>query len=181
MMSMHGEVIDASTVRFERLLPGPIERVWSFLVEADKRAKWLCGGETELAIGGNVDMLFNNASLSSRTDIERPEKYKDMPDCVSFSGSVTRCEPPHVLAHTWVFESEKSEVCYELTPVEDKVRLVLTHTRLENAEMMLSVCGGWHAHLDILIDVLDGIEPQPFWKIHTQLEAEYDSIIKPAV
>lgn len=180
-MSAFGEVIDASTVRFVRLLPGPIERVWSYLVEADKRAKWLCGGETELAIGGNVDMFFNNASLSSRTDIERPDKYKDMPECVSFSGSVTRCEPPHVLAHTWVFESESSEVCYELTTVEDKVQLVLTHTRLDNAEMMLSVCAGWHAHLDILIDVLDGTEPQAFWSLHTEFESEYEARLKPAI
>jgi uncharacterized protein YndB with AHSA1/START domain len=178
-MSAYGEVIDSNTVRFERLLPGPIERVWSFLVDADKRAKWLCGGETQLAVGGNVDMLFNNASLSSHADVERPDKYKDMPECVSFSGSVTRCEPPHVLAHTWVFDNESSEVCYELAVVADKVRLVLTHTRLSNAEMMLSVSGGWHAHLEILIDVLDGTEPQPFWSLHTELETKYEALLKP--
>ena len=58
-MSKQGEVIDSSTVRFERLLPGPLERVWSYLIEADKRARWLCDGETELQVGGNVDMLFH--------------------------------------------------------------------------------------------------------------------------
>ena len=109
----------------------------------------------------------------------RPDKYKDMPECVSFSGSVTRCEPPHVLAHTWVFDNESSEVCYELAVVADKVRLVLTHTRLNNAEMMLSVSGGWHAHLEILIDVLDGTEPQPFWSLHTELESKYEALLKP--
>lgn len=44
-MSEYGELLGESTVRFERLLPGPIERVWRFLTESDKRAQWLCGGD----------------------------------------------------------------------------------------------------------------------------------------
>ena len=31
-------------VRFERLLPGPIERVWAYLTESDKRSLWLASG-----------------------------------------------------------------------------------------------------------------------------------------
>ena len=31
------------TVRLERLLPGPIERVWAYLTEPDKRATWFAG------------------------------------------------------------------------------------------------------------------------------------------
>ena len=172
-MSDYGELIDATTVRFERLLPGPIERVWSFLVDGDKRARWLCGGDTELRVGGHVDMHFHNASLSSAEDISPPEKYKDMPEKVSFGGTVTRCEPPHVLAHTWDFEDESSEVCYELEEHGDEVRLVLTHRKLDSKDTVLSVSGGWHTHLDILVDVLAGREPKPFWKTHTEIEAEY--------
>ena len=33
----------------------------------------------------------------------------------------------------------------------------------------------WHTHLDMLIDLLNGREPQPFWKTHTAWEAEYDT------
>ena len=40
-MSRYGERIDDTTVRFERLLPGPIERVWEYLTDGDKRATWL--------------------------------------------------------------------------------------------------------------------------------------------
>jgi len=173
-MNDYGEMLDSNTVRFERLLPGPIERVWDYLIESDKRAMWLCGGDTELSVGGHVDMHFHNASLSSQADIPRPEKYKDMPEEISFSGTVTRCEPPHVLAHTWDFEGESSEVCYELTEQDDKVLLVLTHTRLNSDKEILSVSGGWHTHLDILVDVLEGKEPQPFWKTHTEFEARYE-------
>jgi uncharacterized protein YndB with AHSA1/START domain len=112
-MNEYGELLDESTVRFERLLPGPIERVWSYLTESDKRARWLCGGDVESTVGGRVDMHFHNMSLSSDEDIPRPEKYRDMPEKMSFAGKVTRCEPPYVLAHTWEFGEESSEVCYE--------------------------------------------------------------------
>ena len=172
-MNTYGELLDANTVRFERLLPGPIERVWSYLVEGDKRAQWLCGGETELTVGGRIDLQFHNASLSSAEDIPRPEKYKDMPEKVSFTGTVTRCEPPQVFAHTWDFHDESSEVCYELTEKGDKILLVLTHTRLSSSDEVLSVSGGWHTHLDILVAILEGQDPLPFWKTHAELEAQY--------
>ena len=173
-MNKFGERIDATTVRFERILPGPIERVWEYLTDAGKRATWLCGGVTESRVGGNVEMLFDNASLSSKPDIDPPTKYKDLPGKVAFGGNVTRYDPPHVLSHTWDFEGEQSEVCYELETVDDKVRLVLTHRRLHSSDEVLSVSGGWHTHLNILEDVLDGREPEAFWKTHGPIEAEYE-------
>jgi len=172
-MSEYGELLDESTVRFERMLPGPIERVWKYIVESDKRAKWLCGGDIGAGDGAHVDMHFHNASLSRAEDIEVPEKYRDMPRKVSFTGTVTRWDPPHAVSHTWEFGDESSEVCYELEEVDDRVRLVLTHRRLETSDTVLSVSGGWHTHLDILVDVLEGQEPKAFWKTHTALEAEY--------
>jgi uncharacterized protein YndB with AHSA1/START domain len=172
-MSEYGELVDDSTVRFERMLPGPIERVWSYLVESDKRRKWLCAGDIAAGDGAHVDMHFHNATLSNAEDIEVPEKYRDMPREVHFTGTVTRWEPPHFVSHTWEFGDESSEVCYELQEVGDKVRLVLIHRRLETTNTVLSVSGGWHTHLDILVDVLESREPKPFWETHTVLEAEY--------
>jgi len=29
-----------ATMRLERLLPGPVERVWAYLTESEKRAAW---------------------------------------------------------------------------------------------------------------------------------------------
>lgn len=173
-MSKYGERIDDSTVRFVRLLPGPLERVWEYLTDSDKRATWFAAGETELAVGGKTEMHFHNASLSTQPDIDPPERYRDMPEKLSFGGTVTRCEPPHVLAYTWDFEDEHSEVCYELTEEGDMVRLVLTHSKLANLSEVLSVSGGWHTHLDILEDVLEGREPKAFWKMHSPLDAEYE-------
>ena len=46
--------LDGLVARLERLLPGPIERVWAYVTESDKRATWLAGGEMELRVGGKV-------------------------------------------------------------------------------------------------------------------------------
>ena len=130
-------------------------------------------GDIAAGDGAHVHMHFHNATLSNAEDIEVPEKYRDMPREVHFTGTVTRWEPPHFVSHTWEFGDESSEVCYELQEVGDKVRLVLIHRRLETTNTVLSVSGGWHTHLDILVDVLESREPKPFWETHTVLEAEY--------
>ncbi len=172
-MNEYGEMLDERTVRFERLLPGPIERVWAYLTESDKRARWLCGGDVETRNGGHVDMHFHNMSLSSKGDIPRPEKYKAMSEKISFEGEVKRCEPPYVLAHTWEFGDESSLVCYELSEQGDKVKLVLTHRKLESRDTVLSVSGGWHTHLNLLADVLQGSPLRPFYRMQQQYESEY--------
>lgn len=172
-MSDYGELLDENTVRFERLLPGPIERVWRYLTESEQRAKWLCGGDVGGAVGGVVDMHFHNLSLSDAGDIPRPEKYRDRPEKISFIGKVTRFEPPRVLEHTWEFGEESSEVCYELSEQGDKVKLVLIHRRLESAATVRDVSGGWHTHLNVLVDVLEGNTRRPFYKMQARYESEY--------
>jgi uncharacterized protein YndB with AHSA1/START domain len=175
-MSEYGELIAPDTVQFKRLLPGTVDRVWRYLVEGDKRRKWLAGGDTEECVGGHVDLHFHNNSLSKLTDDPPPEKYKDLPEKMLYTGKVIRCEPKTLLAHTWLGDDgENSEVTYELEPLNDGVLLTLTHRRLFGREMLTGVCGGWHTHLDILVDVLAQQEPKPFWRTHTALEAEYES------
>ena len=67
-MSEYGQVLDENTVRFERLLPGPIGRVWEYLVIGNKRAEWFCGGDTDLKVGGRIQMLFDNDNLTNHLD-----------------------------------------------------------------------------------------------------------------
>src|SRR5687768_9837694 len=125
------------TVRLERLLPGPVERVWSYLVDADKRAKWLAGGEFDLRVGGKVRLDFNNDNLSS--DKAAPSKGAGVGH---FEGVITRLEPLRVLAHTWKWDSGETEVTYELTPRGKDVLLTIVHRRLANRDLVLSVMGG---------------------------------------
>jgi uncharacterized protein YndB with AHSA1/START domain len=167
----YGRAMGPDTVRLERLLPGPIDRVWSYLTDSRLRATWLAAGDFDLRIGGRIELSFDNDSLSPGAG--PPEKYKD-PTC-SFYGQITRCEPPRVLAFTWGSTKEPSEVTFELEPRDDQVRLVVTHRRLHDHREKVSVASGWDAHVGILIDRLNGVAPQPFWPTHTRLEREYEA------
>lgn len=173
-MSEFGIVTEARTVRFERVLPGPIERVWAYLTESEKRGRWLASGPMELHVGGPVELNFRHADLTSQ--VERPpDKYSKCADGFTTYGRVTRCDPPRLLSYTWDERSgAASEVTFELTPQGEEVLLVLTHRRLGDRATMLSVAGGWHTHLGILIDHLNGRDPRPFWSTHARLEAEYE-------
>lgn len=172
-MSDYGELLDENTVRFERLLPGPIERVWRYLTESELRAQWLCSGDVDADVGGVVEMHFHNLSLSGEGDIPRPEKYRDQPEKISFLGRVTRFEPPHILEHTWEFGEESSEVCYELSAQGKQVKLVLIHRKLESAATVRDVSGGWHTHLNVFHDVLEGKPRRPFYMMQSRYESEY--------
>ena len=174
-MSDYGTILESGAVRFERLLPGPVERIWAYLTESDKRAKWLASGSVEPRIGGRVELHFQHADLSPQKEAI-PEKYRQYECGVGFTAEVTRCEPPRLLSHTW---ADGSEVTFELTPRGRDVLLVLTHRRL-TPTLMLSVAGGWHTHLGILVDHLNGRVPQPFWSTHARLEAEYEQRIAAA-
>ena len=165
--------VDESTVRLERLLPGPIERVWAYLTESEKRGKWFAAGPMELHAGGKLEFHFHNSQLAPAGE-SMPERYKQYEGMVS-TGRVTRCEPPYVLSFTWGEEGgDESEVTFELSQRGDKVLLELTHRRLRNRQEMVNIAGGWHVHVGVLDDQLNGREPQPFWSKLEKLEPEYD-------
>lgn len=178
-MNNYGEVIAEDAVRFTRLLPGPIERVWSYLVDGDKRGRWLCSGDTDSDIGGTIHMVFRNNSLSSQPDVAPPDKHRDLPEEMSFRGEITAYDPPRLFSHTWEFENEHSHVEYALEERGDKVLLTLTHTRLDGRDMKVDVSGGWHTHLDLLEDVLNGREPRAFWKRYIEMDELYSQRIAP--
>jgi uncharacterized protein YndB with AHSA1/START domain len=171
-----GQVIDAQTVRFERLLPGPIERVWAYLTEGDKRRRWFAGGDMDLRVGGTAEFIFHHSELTPHQEAV-PDKWKDYTDGMSFVSRITRCEPPRLLGITWGDSPGDSEVVFELTARGGDVLLTLTHRRLPNRGEMIDVAGGWHTHLDILADVLNGRTPGPFWSAAARHGAEYEKRI----
>lgn len=172
-MSEYGVITEKGTIQFERMLPGPIERVWDYLTDPEKRATWLAGGPMELRVGGHVELRFRHSDLAAERE-EVPEKYRMYGDETSFTGTVTQCEPPHLLSYTWAESwGDASEVTFQLIPENDHVRLVLTHRRLPETEM-LSVAAGWHAHLNILVDRAEGRPSRGFWGEHERFESEYE-------
>jgi uncharacterized protein YndB with AHSA1/START domain len=172
-MSEFGVLTEARTIRFQRVLPGPIERVWAFLTESEQRGRWLASGPMDLRVGGRVELNFRHAELCARPEAA-PPKYRKFEQGVTNRGHITRCDPPRLLSFTWDEESEvDSEVTFELSPRGEEVLLVLTHRRLGGGPMMLSVASGWHTHLGVLADDLTGAERRPFWSRFEAAEAEY--------
>ncbi len=128
------------TVRFERLLPGPIERVWEFLTDPRRLPGWFGEAEIEPRAGGVVRMMGGHVR-----------------------GVVTIWNPPRRLTYTWnVFSPGEGEspypesyVSFELQPRGDEVLLILTHVpvlkRFEKQNAM-----GWHTFLDMLSAAIRG-------------------------
>jgi uncharacterized protein YndB with AHSA1/START domain len=173
LIGEYGIAPEAGTVRLERMLPGPIERVWSYLTDSEKRGKWFAAGPMELRAGGKLEFHFQNSKLAPQAE-PVPERFKQYEGMTS-SGRVTRCEPPNLLSFTWgEDQGDESEVTFELSSHDKEVLMVLTHRRLPNRSEMVSVASGWHVHVGVLIDQLNGREPQPFWSTLERLEGEYD-------
>ena len=84
--------------------------------------------------------------------------------------TVTVFDPPHRLAFTW---GGASEVTFELAPKDGKVLLTLTHRALPTEAERNGTAGGWHCHLAILAEKLEGRTPPAFWDVFRKITAEY--------
>jgi uncharacterized protein YndB with AHSA1/START domain len=172
-MQSLGKMIEADTLRFERKLRGPIDRVWAYLTESEKRGKWLASGEMELVEGGKVNLRFLHSELSPEAG-SPPEKYKALEGGHSFTGTILRVEAPKLLSFTWEGDSF---VTFELEDLVETVLLTVTHRKLPtDPGVRVSVLGGWHTHLDILGANLDGKTPPNFWILDSLMEEQYSRV-----
>jgi len=163
----YGVLTEPATLTIQRLLPGPIERVWAYLTESDLRRQWLAAGEMELAVGAPFEFVWRNSELTDPPG-ERPSGFSEEH---SMQCRITELDPPRRLAFTW---SNSGDVCFDLTPQDGDVLLTVTHHRLASSTAKLAVSAGWHAHLDLLVARTEGRTPAPFWDSWTRLRAEYE-------
>ena len=171
MIEPRSTLIAPSTVRLERLLPGPVERVWAYLTESDKRATWLAAGEFDLRVGGNIELHFDNDKLPNDPGHgNKGGRHK-------FTGKITRCEPLRALGHTWSWDGKPSEVLYELTPKGKDVLLTIHHKLPDERNVKIDVLGGWVVHTGILLDQLNGVKPRPFFATQARLKREYEAAV----
>jgi uncharacterized protein YndB with AHSA1/START domain len=136
-----GQSYRVAAIRFERTLPGPVERVWEHLTVPSKLSGWF--GENSMIEpreGGVVRLMAGH-----------------------IRGVVTQWKPRHKLAYTWnVFSPGEDEsrfpesyLTLELSPRGREVFLVLTHLPiLERFEKQNAM--GWHTFLDIAAAALRG-------------------------
>jgi len=174
----HGVLDGTQTVRFERLLPGPIERVWTYLTDTDRRAEWLASGALAAQPGGDFMLHFDHSRLSATPELP-PEPYRQYAGGHDSLHRLLQFDAPHVLAFTWgSMQDSLSEVRFALSEEArgDRVKLVLTHRNLSGRDEQRDVGSGWHSHLDVLRDRLNGVAPESFWARFEQVKTHYDSL-----
>jgi uncharacterized protein YndB with AHSA1/START domain len=144
-MNPDGQLKRVAMVQFERILPGPIERVWSFLTDTKQLPGWFGEGTIEPRPGGAVSLMGDHVR-----------------------GIVTQWQPPRRLAHSSnVLKPGETESHYpesyltiELEPRGNEVALTLTHLpvldRFEKQNAM-----GWRTFLDMLGAALRGEPAEP--------------------
>jgi uncharacterized protein YndB with AHSA1/START domain len=148
----NGKLVDGTTVRFERLLPGPIGRVWSHLTKPELMTTWLCAAASlDLRSGGRVELTMDHGDQGLPESVK--EKIVDGDKVTpKVHGTITRIEPGRALAYTWEDligkdAAIKSEVTFELEERGADVLLVLTHRRVD-VKYLPQVLAGWHTLLD---------------------------------
>jgi uncharacterized protein YndB with AHSA1/START domain len=173
--------LDDHTIQFVRILPGPIEKIWSYLEDSDKRGQWFAKGVLPKNVGDTFEMRFKHSELSPH-QAAAPERMKEVDK--NGHGSTNRLlafEPPHRLTFTFGSDTRPetaSRVEFLLSqegdPKDNRVRLTLTHSKIPDRDYMLGVSGGWHAHLAILQYRAEGKTPPAFWDVWRQYDGVYD-------
>lgn len=135
---------DGYTLRFERHLPHSVKQVWSALTEPEYLAKWIADATVELRPGG--DFILD---------------YAHSPKVME--GKITRLREYALLEYTWSGDvGPQSLVTWELLPQgPEACLLVLTHSKL--AEDVQGFGAGWHTHIDLMAEVLDGTRKEFEW------------------
>jgi uncharacterized protein YndB with AHSA1/START domain len=163
----YGSLIEPATLKIERLLPGPIDRVWAYLTEGEMRRQWLAAGDMELKVGASFELVWRNDELTDPPG-ERPPGFGDEHRMQS---RITELDPPRKITFTW---QGTGDVTFELEPRGERVLLTVIHRRLTDRGTLLKVGPGWHAHLDVLVARATGKEPQPFWDAWSRLQKDYE-------
>lgn len=162
-----GSLSDGGTLRIQRRLPGPIERVWSYLTDDRLRRQWLASGTMNLEPDATFELVWRNDELSASSD-ERPEGFtaESRATC-----RFVEVEPPRRMRYLW---PGVGEVSFELEAAGSDVMLTVAHRQLSGERLILNVCAGWHAHLALLVALLQGARPPSLWSTWKRVRSEYE-------
>jgi uncharacterized protein YndB with AHSA1/START domain len=160
--------IASDTIRLQRTLDAPIEKVWRYLTEAELRQQWFMGGTDATGVG-EFDLLVDHDRLSDSV-APYPESYAEFKGAV-WTEQVIRFEPPRLLETT--FQGGKNgNVTYELMPDGNRTCLVLTHSGIVSPVGAQDFGSGWNSHLTVLQEKLAGRSVRNFWELHARSREE---------
>lgn len=163
----YGTLSEHATLTIKRRLPGPIERVWSYLTDSDLRRQWLAAGTMQMKVDTPFELVWRNDELTQPPGT-RPSGF---PDEHRMACRVVELEPLRKLTITW---NGTGDVTFELEAQGKDVLLTVTHRRISERNARLMIGAGWHMHLDILVARTNGRNPEPFWDGWSRLRGEYD-------
>lgn len=134
----------AHVVEHEIRIDAPPETVFPLLTERDEIARWMQANVLEPRVGGRVEIA--------------PSGY-------AVTGTVTRLEPPRVVAYTWDWVEQplggRTEVTFEVL-VDGAGSLVrLRHEGLRTQEAADQHAQGWVMFARRLAEVAAGRDPGP--------------------
>src|SRR5262249_33431811 len=76
MPGAYGLRTEPATLTIQRVLPGPVERVWDYLARSDLRRQWLAAGAMELKVGAPFEFVWRNNELTDPPG-QRPPGFAD--------------------------------------------------------------------------------------------------------
>jgi uncharacterized protein YndB with AHSA1/START domain len=135
------------SLRIERLIAAPPERVFDYWTKAELLAKWLAPGEM-VCVDSETDLQPGGAWYVT---MREPNGRT-----VTAKGIYLDIEPPRRLSFTWGSDDNgcapgmESEVEILLSAAPGGTRLVLTHTKFESVEQRNRHQTGWGMCLDKL-------------------------------
>ena len=121
-LDAYGELIEPLSLTIQRLLPGPVDRVWAYLTESELRRQWLASGQMEMKAGSPFELVWRNDELSDPPG-QRPEGFGAEHRLES---RILELVPGRKLSIAW----NQGEVSFELEPAGDKVLLTVIHLSL---------------------------------------------------
>lgn len=142
-------------IRFQRIYPHPIERVWSAVTEPEDLTHWFPSAvHLERRTGGEV--IFTG------------DPYTE-----DQTGTVLAFEPPHYLAFTW----GNDELHLHLEPLGEGCQLTLIDVLTQRDEAARNGAG-WHVCLDELAKRLAGVPSGgPHGATTTPWKPTYDAYV----
>lgn len=164
--SAYGTLVEPTVLKLERVLPGPVERVWDYLTKSDLRRQWLAAGEMDLTPGAEFEFVWRNDELTDPPGAR--------PDGMNAENRMTcrilEVDAPRRLFISW---GVQSDVLFELAEKGSDTLLTITHRRPPTRDVLLSVSAGWHSHVDVLEAKLVGRKPGPHWDNWVKLRDDY--------
>ena len=140
----------STTVRFDRRLRHPVERVWEALTDPDELRSWWGDTKLELVEGGLFQLRWRNTDENGHV--------------ATLDGTITGIDPPRLLEISADWGSTapnqpgtRTHLTWELEPDGDHTLLHFTN-KVDAPTQDVRTAAGWHLHLDALATVLAGGE-----------------------